>query len=105
MLSSDFNLNNTLNVSTQFSENLSRRRTTRLTQSSTHDGRKASEGNDGVTDTNYVNCAHTAFYNKKAWFQVDLSKSFSIQKVKIYFRKGKGITDDILEGDKTKKFN
>lgn len=95
----------TLNVSTQFSENLSRRRTTRLTQSSTHYGRKASEGNDGVTDTNYVNCAHTTFEKQKAWFQVDLGKRFSIQRIKIYFRKGKGITDNILEGDKRKKFN
>ncbi|XP_078330695.1 uncharacterized protein LOC144624670 [Crassostrea virginica] len=68
-------------------ENLSRRRTTRLTQSSTHYGRKASEGNDGVTDTNYVNCAHTTFEKQKAWFQVDLGKSFSIQRIKIYFRK------------------
>lgn len=87
------------------SENLSRRRTTRLTQSSTHDGRKASEGNDGVTDTNYVNCAQTTFDKQKAWFQVDLGKRFSIQRIKIYFRKGKGITDNILEGDKRKKFN
>ena len=71
------------------------RKTTRLTQSSTHDERYASEGNDGITQTTYFTCAHTAFYRNKAWFQIDLGDMASIQTVKIYFRKGEVITEVI----------
>ena len=79
----------------QLPDNLSMRKRTRLTQSSTLYERYASEGNDGITETTYSTCAHTAFNRSKAWFQVDLGEMGSILTVKIYFRKGEAIKDVI----------
>ena len=68
-------------------ENLSRRGTTTLTQSSTYKTNKASLANDGNKTTTEIYCAHTAPNHTKAWFQVDLGKPYSINSVKIYYRK------------------
>ncbi|XP_062613537.1 receptor-type tyrosine-protein phosphatase T-like, partial [Saccostrea cucullata] len=67
-------------------ENLSRRSTTTLSQSSTY--HNASRANDGDRSTTENYCAHTASINtNRAWFQVDLGKPYSIKSVNIYYRK------------------
>uniref|UniRef100_A0A8W8P080 Fucolectin tachylectin-4 pentraxin-1 domain-containing protein n=1 Tax=Magallana gigas TaxID=29159 RepID=A0A8W8P080_MAGGI len=68
-------------------ENLSRRPTTVLTQSSTYHAQTASIANDGDVQTNEQHCAHTAHNHPKAWLQVDFGQSYSINNVKIYYRK------------------
>ncbi|XP_065922235.1 delta and Notch-like epidermal growth factor-related receptor [Magallana gigas] len=68
-------------------ENLSRRPTTVLTQSSTYNGQTASFANDGNLQTDDLNCSHTAPNNTKAWLQVDFGESYSINNVKIYYRR------------------
>ncbi|XP_056003186.1 receptor-type tyrosine-protein phosphatase kappa-like isoform X1 [Ostrea edulis] len=68
-------------------DNLSRRRTTTLSQSSTHGDQYASYANDTDLRTNYGRCAHTAAGQLIAWFQVDLGKEYSIKSVKIYYRR------------------
>lgn len=68
-------------------ENLSRRTTTVLTQSSTYDGLTASLANDGILKTDFSSCAHTAPNRTKAWLQVDFGQSFRINNVKIYPRR------------------
>lgn len=69
-------------------ENLSRRDTTTLTQSSTYNpNNTASLAKDGDIRTKEHYCAHTAPGSAKAWFQVDLGKPYSINSVKIYYRK------------------
>ncbi|XP_056003638.1 multiple epidermal growth factor-like domains protein 6 [Ostrea edulis] len=68
-------------------ENLSRRSTTTLSQSSTHDDRFAYYANDNDLRTKYARCAHTDANKHIAWFQVDLGKEFSIKNVKVYYRK------------------
>ncbi|XP_065941961.1 multiple epidermal growth factor-like domains protein 6 [Magallana gigas] len=68
-------------------ENLSRRPTTVLTQSSTYNAQTASIANDGDVHTDDLNCAHTAPNNEKAWLQVDFGESYSINNVKIYYRR------------------
>uniref|UniRef100_A0A8W8NW47 F5/8 type C domain-containing protein n=1 Tax=Magallana gigas TaxID=29159 RepID=A0A8W8NW47_MAGGI len=68
-------------------ENLSRRPTTVLTQSSTYHAQTASIANDGDVQTNEQHCAHTAHNHPKAWLQVDFGHSYSINNVKIYYRK------------------
>lgn len=67
-------------------ENLSRRPTTKLTQSSTYGSLNADLANDGILNTIEKYCAHTAISHTKAWLQVDLGKMFSINNVKIYYR-------------------
>ncbi|XP_056002221.1 platelet endothelial aggregation receptor 1-like isoform X2 [Ostrea edulis] len=68
-------------------ENLSRRSTTTLSQSSTHYDRFAYYANDNDLRTNYARCAHTDANKSIAWFQVDLGKEYSIKSVKVYYRK------------------
>ena len=68
-------------------ENLSRRGTTILTQSSTYLTNNASLANDGIIKTKEKYCAHTAPGHDKAWFQVDLGKPYNIESVTIYYRK------------------
>ncbi|XP_062610487.1 uncharacterized protein LOC134272254 [Saccostrea cucullata] len=67
-------------------ENLSRRSTTTLSQSSTyHDASRANDGDRNITEKY---CAHTApIYTNRAWFQVDLGKPYSIKSVNIYYRR------------------
>ncbi|XP_078330625.1 receptor-type tyrosine-protein phosphatase epsilon-like [Crassostrea virginica] len=68
-------------------ENLSKRSTTMLAQSSTYRTNIASLANDGNYETTEDFCAHTAPDHDKAWFQVDLGKHYSITSVKIYYRR------------------
>ena len=68
-------------------ENLSRRNTTLITQSSNYHNLNAKFANDGVNATTYLKCAHTADYHTKAWLQVDLGTPFKIRSVVIYYRK------------------
>ena len=69
-------------------ENLSRRGTTILTQSSTYSpNNTASLANDGNKTTTEKYCAHTATGHDKAWFQVDLGKPYNIDRVTIYYRR------------------
>nr|XP_034322513.1 uncharacterized protein LOC105322931 [Crassostrea gigas] len=68
-------------------ENLSRRPTTVLTQSSTYNGQTASFADDGNLKTDDLNCAHTAPNNTKAWLQVDFEESYSINNVYIFYRR------------------
>ena len=70
-----------------FTENLSRRYTTIITQSSTFDKNVASLANDGVLITTLELCGYTNPGKSKAWLQVDLGQAFSITRVKVYYRK------------------
>ncbi|XP_062613162.1 uncharacterized protein LOC134274934 [Saccostrea cucullata] len=75
-------------------ENLSKKPTTVLSQSSTYGMGNASYANDGNLNTTESDCAHTAHNQSKAWFQVDLGKPHGIQHVKIYYRReGDGAID------------
>lgn len=68
-------------------ENLSRRPTAVLTQSSTYETSIASKANDGKIELDlYTACAHTTLNRRKAWLQVDLGQSYRINNVKIYYR-------------------
>ncbi|XP_061180785.1 uncharacterized protein LOC133189429 [Saccostrea echinata] len=85
-----FFINFLLLIRTDFCyDNLSRKNTTQLSQSSTYNDRDASLANDGVLRTTEKYCAHTAPWNTNspAWFQVDLGRPYSIKSVKIYYRK------------------
>eukprot|EP00105_Crassostrea_gigas_P039592 XP_019923740.1 PREDICTED: cell death abnormality protein 1 [Crassostrea gigas] len=54
----------------------------------------ASIANDGNVHTDELHCAHTERYHQKAWLQVDFGQSYSINNVKIYYRKeGNGMKD------------
>ena len=68
-------------------ENLSRRKTTIITQSSTYNVNNATLANDGMDATTELKCAHTAANHSKAWLQVDLGTPFRIRNVVIYYRK------------------
>lgn len=68
-------------------ENLSRKPTTTLSQSSTYSNYYATRANDGLTTTSGDYCANTAPNHPLAWFQVDLGKFYNIWNVKIYYRK------------------
>ncbi|XP_078328165.1 uncharacterized protein LOC144623575 [Crassostrea virginica] len=75
-------------------ENLSRRKTTIITQSSTYNVNNATLANDGMDATTELKCAHTAANHSKAWLQVDLGTPFRIRNVVIYYRKeGDGSND------------
>uniref|UniRef100_A0A8W8P228 F5/8 type C domain-containing protein n=1 Tax=Magallana gigas TaxID=29159 RepID=A0A8W8P228_MAGGI len=67
-------------------ENLCIRTTTNLSQSSTYNNNTADLANDGKKQTTEVYCAHTAPNHSKAWFQVNLRKPYSIERVQIYYR-------------------
>lgn len=56
-------------------ENLSRKPTTTLSQSSTYSNYYATRANDGLTTTSGDYCANTAPNHPLAWFQVDLENS------------------------------
>nr|XP_022308467.1 receptor-type tyrosine-protein phosphatase T-like [Crassostrea virginica] len=75
-------------------ENLSRRGTTILTQSSTYLTNNAFLANDGNKTTKEKNCAHTAPNHTKAWFQVDLGKPYNIESVTIYYRREGNLSTD-----------
>lgn len=66
-------------------ENLCRRPTIVLTQSSTYDKHEADFANDGDVTTVKRFCASTDIKHSKAWLQADLGESFSIKSVKLYF--------------------
>ncbi|XP_065941969.1 uncharacterized protein [Magallana gigas] len=68
-------------------ENLSRRPTTVLTQSSTYRFNIASIANDGDVQTTEPKCAITALNPPKAWLQVDFGQPYRINNVKIYPRR------------------
>ncbi|XP_056003196.1 receptor-type tyrosine-protein phosphatase epsilon-like isoform X2 [Ostrea edulis] len=68
--------------------NLSRERSTNVSQSSTYDNTlQAGYAKDGNrTQTDYRICSHTALGHTIAWFQVDLGDEYSLKSVKIYYR-------------------
>lgn len=68
-------------------ENLSRKHTTKVSQSSTYSDYYATRANDGITATNDAYCAHTTLHKPLAWFQVDLGQLYNIWNIKIYYRK------------------
>lgn len=68
-------------------ENLSRRYTTIVSQSSTYQSFTASRANDGNLSTTSDSCSHTGLNKTKAWFQVDLGKHYHLSNVKIHYRK------------------
>lgn len=68
------------------SENLCKRKTTILGQSSTQHGQGVSFANDGNLDLTYAHCSLTDFNRPRAWFQVDLGIPYSVSNVKIYYR-------------------
>lgn len=70
-----------------FTENLSERSTTIVSQSSTYLSFTASRANDGILSTTSDSCSHTGFNAAIAWFQVDLGKQFHLSNVKIHYRK------------------
>ncbi|XP_062613535.1 uncharacterized protein LOC134275277 [Saccostrea cucullata] len=67
-------------------ENLSRRNTTFVSQSSDYTNRYAKYGIDGNTTRKENSCAHTAVNKSEAWFQVDLGEPFSLQTIRIVYR-------------------
>lgn len=68
-------------------ENLSRRPTTILTQSSTYYINNASIANDGDIRPDEQHCAQTANNHTKAWLQVDFGEVHRIPNVRIYHRR------------------
>nr|XP_034320088.1 uncharacterized protein LOC109619174 [Crassostrea gigas] len=80
-------------------ENLSKKNTTILKQSSTYKGNKVTLANDGNLDLKEENCSHTDLNQPQAWLQVDLGKPYSIRNVKIYYR-----TDDSWESYRFRQF-
>ncbi|XP_056003118.1 cell death abnormality protein 1-like isoform X1 [Ostrea edulis] len=67
--------------------NLSRKKGTVASQSSTHEGAfLASRSIDGNKGQTYRECSHTALGHSIAWFQVDLGGEYSLESVKIYYR-------------------
>lgn len=67
-------------------ENLCRRPTTVLSQSSTYKINNASLANDGNLQTDYIYCAQTNINETEAWLQVDFGHFYSINNVKIRSR-------------------
>lgn len=70
-----------------FTENLSRRSATIISVSSIFESYTTSNANDGNLNTTYIFCSHTDLNQTTAWLQVDLGKPYSINHVKIYYRK------------------
>lgn len=71
----------------QFTENLSRRSTSIISVSSNFQSSTPNKVNDGNLNTTSIYCSHTDINQARAWLQVDLGKSYSINSVKIYYRK------------------
>lgn len=72
-------------------ENLSRRKTTTVTQSTTFVSDtgfwyNTTLANDGQTNTSDSYCGHTATNQAIAWLQVDLGAYYSIHSVKLFYR-------------------
>ncbi|XP_062585067.1 uncharacterized protein LOC134246727 [Saccostrea cucullata] len=67
-------------------ENLCRKQGIKVTQSSERPGFSATRAVDGSYSQTYYSCAHTALYQKQAWFQVDLGKHYNLNSVKIFYR-------------------
>lgn len=74
-------------IKSQFTENLSRRSTSIISVSSNFQSSTPNKANDGNLNTTYIYCSHTDINQARAWLQVDLGKSYSINSVKIYYRK------------------
>ncbi|XP_078329699.1 uncharacterized protein LOC144624167 isoform X3 [Crassostrea virginica] len=75
-------------------ENLARKNSTVLTQSTTYQYNNATLANNGDLRTTEQYCAHTAPGYDKAWFQVDFGSPFNILSVKIYFRREGNLSTD-----------
>lgn len=71
---------------TFIAENLSRKSTTSVMQSSTLTFHTATLVNDGNNGTTEMYCAHTELNWTKAWLQIDLGHPYSIRSVKIFYR-------------------
>lgn len=72
-------------------ENLCRRNSTTVLQSSTFVNHKVALAVDGDLRTTDRYCSHTDVNQTIAWFQVDLGQPYSISNVTLYYRKdGKG---------------
>lgn len=80
-------------------ENLCRRPTTVLTQSSTYPKQGVGFANDGNKRSKARCCSRTADKQPKAWLQVDLGQPFSIKNVQLYFP-----TDDYWSGVHIRQF-
>lgn len=80
-------------------ENLCRRPTTVLTQSSTYPKQGVGFANDGNKRSKARCCSRTADKLPKAWLQVDLGQPFSIKNVQLYFP-----TDDYWSGVHIRQF-
>lgn len=74
-------------IKSQFTENLSRRSTSIISVSSNFQSSTPNKANDGNLNTTSIYCSHTDINQTRAWLQVDLGKSYSINSVKIYYRK------------------
>lgn len=77
-------------------DNLSRRRTTTVTQSTTFKSDtdfwyNATLAIDGLTNTSDSYCSHTGTDQAIAWLQVDLGAYYSIHSVKLFYRNEEGI--------------
>ncbi|XP_061179428.1 neurogenic locus Notch protein-like [Saccostrea echinata] len=57
-----------------------------VSQCSDREGLPATKAVDGNYSQNYQACAHTAPYQSKAWFQVDLRTPYRLNSVKIFYR-------------------
>nr|XP_034322727.1 multiple epidermal growth factor-like domains protein 10 isoform X2 [Crassostrea gigas] len=68
-------------------ENLCRKNSTTVLQSSTFVNHKAALAVDGDIRTTDRYCSHTDVNQTVAWFQVDLGKPYSINNVTLYYRK------------------
>lgn len=68
-------------------ENLCRRNSTTVSQSSTYEHLKETLAVDGDLRTFYRYCSHTNINQTVAWFQVDLGNPYSISNVQLYYRK------------------
>lgn len=80
-----------MNLVSFLQENLSRRPTTVLNQSSIYNINNASLASDGDVQTDERHCAHTEANYGMAWLQVDLGQSYRINNVNIYHRKEDGM--------------
>lgn len=67
-------------IKSQFTENLSRRSTSIISVSSNFQSSTPNKANDGNLNTTYIYCSHTDINQARAWLQVDLGKSYSINK-------------------------
>lgn len=82
----------------KLTENICRRNSTTVLQSSTYDNQQETLAIDGDLRTKYRYCAHTDVNQTVAWLQVDLGKPYSISNVTLYYRKdGKNTPSPIFQ--------